>query len=128
MLAVGGRPTPLPILAAVAGAHGVEVGGLPGYIAEAQERGVIGAGHGPPWFRHPLLAEVLYGGLPPGEAALIHTTYLEVAGRSNGEIAKDLVITDKTVSAHVSNILRKTGTASRLEAAALAVRLNGPGA
>ncbi|WP_165553778.1 helix-turn-helix transcriptional regulator [Kribbella capetownensis] len=78
VLAVGGRPTPLPILAAVAGAHGVEVGGLPGYIAEAQERGVIGGGHGPPWFRHPLLADVLYDGLPPGEAALIHTTYLEV--------------------------------------------------
>jgi DNA-binding CsgD family transcriptional regulator len=50
---------------------------------------------------------------------------LLVAGRSNGEIAKALVISDKTVSVHVSNILRKTGTSSRLEAAALAVRLNG---
>jgi DNA-binding NarL/FixJ family response regulator len=53
---------------------------------------------------------------------------LLVAGRSNGEIAKELVISDKTVSAHVSNILRKTGTGSRLEAAALATRLGGPGA
>ncbi|WSY28143.1 helix-turn-helix transcriptional regulator [Kribbella sp. NBC_00889] len=51
-----------------------------------------------------------------------------VAGRSNGEIAKELFISHKTVSAHVSNILRKTGTAGRLEAAALAVRLDGPGA
>jgi DNA-binding NarL/FixJ family response regulator len=51
-----------------------------------------------------------------------------VTGRSNGEIAKDLFISDKTVSVHVSNILRKTGTASRLEAAALAVRVGGPGA
>ncbi len=50
---------------------------------------------------------------------------LLVAGRSNGEIAKALVISDKTVSVHVSNILRKTGTSSRLEAAALAVRLDG---
>ena len=52
---------------------------------------------------------------------------LLVAGRSNGEIAKELVITDKTVSAHVSNILRKTGTSSRMAAAALATRLGGPG-
>lgn len=49
-----------------------------------------------------------------------------VAGRSNGEIAKDLVLSTKTVSVHVSNILRKTGTASRMEAAALAERLSGP--
>ncbi|TDW74947.1 regulatory LuxR family protein [Kribbella pratensis] len=48
-----------------------------------------------------------------------------VAGRSNGEIAKDLVISDKTVSVHVSNILRKTGTSTRVEAAALAERLTG---
>jgi len=46
-----------------------------------------------------------------------------VAGRSNGEIAKQLVISDKTVSVHVSNILRKTGSKSRLEAASLARRL-----
>lgn len=46
-----------------------------------------------------------------------------VAGRSNGEIAKELVISEKTVSVHVSNILRKTGTSSRLEVAALADRL-----
>ncbi|RZT28539.1 putative ATPase [Kribbella sp. VKM Ac-2569] len=48
-----------------------------------------------------------------------------VAGRSNGEIAQELVISDKTVSVHVSNILRKTGTSSRVEAAALAERLAG---
>jgi DNA-binding NarL/FixJ family response regulator len=46
-----------------------------------------------------------------------------VAGRSNAEIAKELVISDKTVSTHVSNILRKSGTSSRIEAAALAERL-----
>lgn len=46
-----------------------------------------------------------------------------IAGRSNGQIAKDLVISDKTVSVHVSNILRKTGTSTRVEAAALAERL-----
>jgi len=46
-----------------------------------------------------------------------------VAGRSNREIGKALVISDKTVSVHVTNILRKTGTTTRIEAAALAKRL-----
>jgi DNA-binding NarL/FixJ family response regulator len=50
---------------------------------------------------------------------------LLVAGRSNGEIAKELFISDKTVSVHVSNILRKTATSSRVEAAALSERLSG---
>ena len=46
-----------------------------------------------------------------------------VVGRSNTEIAASLVISAKTVSVHVSNILRKTGTTSRTEAAVLAGRL-----
>jgi DNA-binding NarL/FixJ family response regulator len=45
-----------------------------------------------------------------------------VAGRTNGEIARELVISDKTVSVHVSNILRKTGTSSRAEVASWALR------
>jgi len=46
-----------------------------------------------------------------------------VAGRTNAEIARDLFISDKTVSVHVTNVLRKTGTANRIEAANLALRL-----
>jgi DNA-binding CsgD family transcriptional regulator len=46
-----------------------------------------------------------------------------VAGRTNTEIARDLFISDKTVSVHVTNVLRKTGTATRIQAASLAVRL-----
>jgi DNA-binding NarL/FixJ family response regulator len=34
-----------------------------------------------------------------------------VAGRTYSEIAHALVLSEKTVSAHVSNMLRKTGTA-----------------
>ena len=45
-----------------------------------------------------------------------------VAGRSYVEIANELVISDKTVSVHVSNLLRKTGTRNRNEAAALGLR------
>ncbi|NMM34294.1 MAG: AAA family ATPase [Phycicoccus sp.] len=45
-----------------------------------------------------------------------------VAGRTNAEIARDLFISHKTVSVHVTNVLRKTGTANRIEVAALARR------
>jgi DNA-binding CsgD family transcriptional regulator len=47
---------------------------------------------------------------------------LLMAGRSNGEVARRLGISEKTASVHVSNILRKTGTSSRVEAAELARR------
>jgi DNA-binding CsgD family transcriptional regulator len=50
-----------------------------------------------------------------------------VAGRSYGEIADALFISEKTVSVHVSNVLRKTGTGSRVEAAAWARRSGAAG-
>lgn len=43
-----------------------------------------------------------------------------VAGRTYAEIARELFISEKTVSVHVSNVLRKTGTTSRIELAHLA--------
>ena len=46
-----------------------------------------------------------------------------VAGRTYAEIAAALFVSEKTVSTHVSNLLRKTGTSSRLEVSALALRL-----
>ncbi|MFC5265451.1 AAA family ATPase [Kribbella qitaiheensis] len=49
-----------------------------------------------------------------------------VAGRTYPEIADALFISQKTVSTHVSNLLRKTGTSSRQEVSALAVRLTRP--
>jgi len=47
-----------------------------------------------------------------------------VAGRTYAEIAGALVVSEKTVSTHVSNMLRKTGSANRLELAGLARRLS----
>lgn len=47
---------------------------------------------------------------------------LVAEGRSNGEIGKQLFISTKTVSVHVSNILGKLGATGRTEAAAIARR------
>jgi DNA-binding NarL/FixJ family response regulator len=44
-------------------------------------------------------------------------------GRTNRQLARELYISEKTVSAHVSNMLRKTGTTSRTELADLARRV-----
>ncbi|MGQ4406359.1 AAA family ATPase [Streptomyces hayashii] len=53
-------------------------------------------------------------------------------GRSNRQIGEELFISGKTASVHVSNILAKTGAASRTEAVAIAYREHliepGPGA
>jgi DNA-binding CsgD family transcriptional regulator len=46
-----------------------------------------------------------------------------VANRTYAEIAAELFISEKTVSVHVSNLLRKTQTSSRREVAALARRV-----
>src|SRR4029078_9966250 len=42
------------------------------------------------------------------------------AGRSNTQIATDLFISPKTVSVHVSNLMRRIGVANRPQAAAWA--------
>ena len=57
--------------------------------------------------------------LTPREAEILA---LVAQGRSNGEIGKQLFISTKTVSVHVSNILAKLGAAGRTEAAAIAHR------
>ena len=87
----------------------------------------------------PLLAELRSVGVPrtppaaavttPGPAGRVALTPREVEvlrlvaqGRTNGEIARQLFISTKTVSVHVSNILAKLGAGGRTEAAALARR------
>jgi DNA-binding CsgD family transcriptional regulator len=70
---------------------------------------------------------------PPAVGALADLTAREreilshvAVGRTYREIARTLVISEKTVSVHISNMLRKTGTANRIELAQLAQRQAGP--
>jgi DNA-binding CsgD family transcriptional regulator len=48
---------------------------------------------------------------------------LVAAGRTNREIGSELFVSEKTASVHVSNILRKLGVRSRVDAAAIAQRV-----
>ena len=47
---------------------------------------------------------------------------LLAAGRTNPQIGAELYISASTASVHVSNILRKLGVSSRVQAAAIAER------
>lgn len=58
-------------------------------------------------------------GLTPREREILTRV---VAGRTYGEIARELVISEKTVSSHISNLLRKTGASNRLDLSRLALR------
>ena len=79
----------------------------------------------------PLLDDLTALGSRPGRQAAASDTLtareaeilaLVAEGRSNGEIGKQLYITTKTVSVHVSNILGKLGASGRTEAAAIGRR------
>jgi DNA-binding NarL/FixJ family response regulator/tetratricopeptide (TPR) repeat protein len=58
-------------------------------------------------------------GLTPREAEVLG---LVAGGLTNREIGEKLFVSEKTASVHVSNILRKLGVTSRVEAAAVAQR------
>ncbi|HET7761925.1 MAG TPA: LuxR C-terminal-related transcriptional regulator, partial [Phycicoccus sp.] len=62
----------------------------------------------------PSAGDAPWPGLTPREREVLA---LVVAGRTYGEIARALFLSEKTVSSHVSNILRKTGSANRVELA-----------
>ena len=73
--------------------------------------------------RRARLDGVLLSSLTPREREILAHI---VAGRTYAEIARALVVSEKTVSVHVSNMLRKTGTVNRVELAQLTRRLTSP--
>ncbi len=64
-------------------------------------------------------SESPFAGLSERELEILR---LIAAGRANKEIARILVISERTARTHVSHILRKLGLSSRTQAALLAVR------
>ncbi len=94
ILAVGGRPTSSAVLTEVASTFGLKAEVVTPCLSEAQDRGVVDrADGGVWWFRHPLLAEVLYDGLSPDEAAELHADYIRVLESRPSEVdAADLAI------------------------------------
>jgi DNA-binding CsgD family transcriptional regulator/tetratricopeptide (TPR) repeat protein len=97
VLAVGGRPTEVAVLGAVTNEHGVASKLLATCLTEARDHGVVRPdAEGRWWFRHPLLAEALYDGLPPGEAERMHASFVHVlasaAGDATAPAAADLAV------------------------------------
>lgn len=93
ILAVGGRPTSSAVLTEVASGHGVRANQITPSLSEAQDRGVVRNDGGSWWFRHPLLAEVLYDGLSPDQAIELHSDYVRVLESRPAEVtAADLAV------------------------------------
>lgn len=108
----------------VAGLVARRYGDVPGSVVEA----VVRRTGGNPYqviellATHPDPVQLIPG--PIVELTVRETEVLSclVGGMSNKQIARSLGISIRTVTVHVSNLLRKTGSASRTEAALWAVR------
>lgn len=82
LLGVGGRPLPFATLAAVGELRGMQQETVAASLRTATRAGVLQVEQGDAyWFRHPLLAEVLYETLVPGEAAPLHAAFVDVLER-----------------------------------------------
>lgn len=97
-----------------------------GRIADAHEQTETATAVARALGAKPLLAELGGAEAGVGPAALtareVEVLALLAQGRTNRQLARELYISEKTVSVHVSNILSKLGVRSRTEAAAVARR------
>ncbi|MFF1816034.1 AAA family ATPase [Kribbella sp. NPDC058245] len=98
-----------------------------GRVAEANEQVTLAAETARQLGAKPLLDELGGAegpGLGGGALTARETEVLKLLaeGRTNRQLARELYISEKTVSVHVSNILGKLGVRSRTEAAAVARR------
>jgi DNA-binding NarL/FixJ family response regulator len=95
-----------------------------GRVAEANEQTALAAEVGRELRAKPLLDETGGGDTAASALTSRETEVLRLLaeGRTNRQLARELYISEKTVSVHVSNILAKLGVRSRTEAAAVARR------
>ncbi len=63
--------------------------------------------------------KLMPAGLSPREVEVLR---LVTQGKSNREIAEELVISERTVANHLASIFNKTGVENRAAAAAFAIR------
>ena len=106
--------------------HGAQALVRLGRAADAREHAerAIGLLHRWPGWRREGVAALLHSLRAGGDltAREIEVLGCLAAGMSNQQVARSLGISIRTVAVHVSNLLRKTGAASRTEAALWAVR------
>jgi len=120
LLAVSGRPVPLAVLTTVAAEHGINPEYATDCLAEAESHGIIDSATGTPWFRHPLIAEVLYDALPATVARAVHATYLRVLETMPDAAAADLAVHSQRAG-RTSDVFRWS-----MQAADDAARLRAP--
>ncbi|WP_344620351.1 LuxR C-terminal-related transcriptional regulator, partial [Dactylosporangium salmoneum] len=116
-----GRPEDAAVHTAVA--HALVRLGRAGEARRHAERAVALLAHWPGW--RLAEAETLLHSLRAGgdlTARELEVLGCLAAGMTNQQVASSLGISIRTVAVHVSNLLRKTGAASRTEAALWAVR------
>jgi NarL family two-component system response regulator LiaR len=82
-----------------------------------------------PDIAHKLMEQVAYQASPASAAPIEHLTERErevvrlvAQGRSNAEIAQALIISDKTVKTHISNVLSKLDLQDRTQLAIYAIK------
>jgi DNA-binding NarL/FixJ family response regulator len=119
--------------------HGLLGAGALGYVVKEEApdnllAAIRSVGRGEPWLSSPIARRVAHRALGLGDVSeedgpLAQLTQREReilvligAGLSNGEISRRLVITEKTVRNHVSNIYKKLNLANRHEALRFAIR------
>lgn len=104
--------------AAVLARRGVELGRrLDADGITATIESLVGGAHIPLADPAPIATSPVADGLPRLTAREREILDQLVAGRTYSEIARSLVISEKTVSSHVSNLLRKTGASNRIDLA-----------
>lgn len=93
IVAVGGRPADVPLLAAVAARQGIDAIAVSDVLtAPATQAVLVQNDEDLVWFRHPLLADVLGAAIPPAQAAALHAAFAEVLSARPEPTAADLAV------------------------------------